>query len=68
MRQKVCQLEAPRVWAACSCSVPISRSVGTTSRTTNGSVTKIVASTIAGVAKRISWPLRWNQPNQPLIP
>ena len=37
--------------AACSCSVPISRSTGTTSRTTNGSDTKIVASTIPGSAK-----------------
>ena len=54
IRQKVCQPEAPSVWAACSCSSPISRSVGTTSRATNGSETKIVASTIAGVAKRIS--------------
>ena len=54
MRQKVCQPEAPSVWAACSCSVPISRSVGTTSRATNGRVTKIVASTIDGVAKMIS--------------
>ena len=54
MRQNVCQPDAPSVCAACSCSVPISRSVGTTSRTTNGNVTKIVASTIDGVAKRIS--------------
>ena len=54
MRQNVCQPEAPSVWAACSCSVPISRSVGMTSRATNGSVTKIVASTIDGVEKMIS--------------
>ena len=39
---------APSVAAACSCSVPISRSTGTTSRTTNGSETKIVASTMPG--------------------
>ncbi len=54
IRQNVCQPEAPSVCAACSCSVPISRSVGTTSRATKGSVTKIVAITIEGVAKRIS--------------
>ena len=53
-RENVCHPLAPSVWAACSCSVPISRRVGTTSRTTNGNVTKIVASTIDGVAKRIS--------------
>ena len=39
---------APSVAAACSCSVPISRSTGTTSRTTNGSETKIVARTMPG--------------------
>ena len=39
--------------AACSCSSPISRSVGTTSRATNGSETKSVASTIAGSANSI---------------
>ena len=42
--------------AACSCSSPISRSVGTTSRATNGSETKIVASTIDGSAKRTWMP------------
>ncbi len=31
-------------------------------------MTKIVASTIDGVAKRISWPFRWNQPSQPWLP
>ena len=51
-RQNVWQPLAPSVRAACSCSSPISRSVGTTSRATNGSDTKIVAITIAGVAKR----------------
>ena len=47
---------APSVCAACSCSSPISRSVGTTSRATNGSETKIVAITIDGSAKRIWTP------------
>ena len=50
IRQNVCQPEAPSVWAACSCSSPTSRSVGITSRATNGTETKIVASTIAGSA------------------
>ena len=40
--------EAPSVAAACSCSSPISRSTGATSRTTNGRETKIVASTMPG--------------------
>ena len=31
-------------------------------------MTKIVASTIDGVAKRISYPFRWNHPNQPFRP
>ena len=51
MRQKVCAREAPSVAAASSCSSPISCSTGSTSRTTNGSVTKIVASTIPGSEK-----------------
>jgi hypothetical protein len=50
MRQNVCQDEAPSVAAACSCSSPTSRSTGATSRTTNGSETKIVASTMPGSA------------------
>ena len=68
-RQKVCHGEAPSVAAACSCSVPISRSTGTTSRTTNGSETKIVARIIPGVEK-ITW-MPWSvsqSPNQPLRP
>ena len=56
MRQNVCQPFAPSVRAACSCSSPISRSVGTTSRATNGSETKIVAITIAGSANSTSMP------------
>ena len=49
---------APSVRAACSCSSPISRSVGTTSRATNGRETKIVARTIDGSAKRTWSPVR----------
>ena len=39
---------APSVAAASSCSMPISRSTGTTSRTTNGSETNVVASRMPG--------------------
>ena len=48
--RKVCQAEEPRVLAACSCSVPISRSTGMTSRATKGMQTNIVARTIPGRA------------------
>jgi hypothetical protein len=59
--------EAPSVHAASSCSVPISLSTGTTSRTTKGSETKIVASTIAGSAKTIWMPCASSQgPNHPV--
>ena len=68
-RQNVCQSDAPRVRAASSCSVPISRSTGTTSRTTKGSETKIVASTIPGVEKITRMPCSASQPpNQPSRP
>src|SRR5207302_808568 len=49
-RRKIANEPAPSVAAASSWSVPISRSTGTTSRTTNGSETKIVATTIPGSA------------------
>ena len=42
IRQKVCVREAPSVHEASSCSLPISRSTGTTSRTTKGSVTVVL--------------------------
>ena len=69
MRRNVCQDEAPSVRAACSCSSPISRSVGMTSRATNGSETKIVAITIDGSANS-TW-IPWSEsqpPNQPSRP
>ncbi len=47
-RKKVCSGPAPSVAAACSCSVPISRSTGIVSRTTNGSETNIVARIMPG--------------------
>ena len=40
--------------AACSCSSPISCSTGATARTTSGSDTKTVASTMPGIEK-ITW-------------
>src|SRR5262245_20898428 len=51
--QKVCQPLAPRVSAACSCSVPVACITGINSRATKGNVTKSVASTIPGTAKII---------------
>src|SRR5215207_6823026 len=67
MRRKVCHELAPSVLAACSCSSPISCRTGTTSRTTNGTVTKIVASTIPGSAKMIWNPFALSQsPNHPV--
>src|SRR5258706_6043245 len=51
--QKVCHPLAPRVSAACSCSVPVACMMGISSRATNGNVTKTVASTMPGTAKII---------------
>ena len=68
-RRKVCNGRAPSVDAACSCSVPISRSTGITSRATKGSEAKIVAITIPGIAKMIGSPWLMNhEPNQPCWP
>ena len=47
-RKKVWNGPAPSVAAACSCSVPISRSTGIVSRTTNGSETNMVARIMPG--------------------
>ena len=67
MRQKAATGPAPSVAAACSWSVPISRSTGTTSRTTNGSETNIVAMTMPGSEKMICTPCSSSQPpNQPV--
>ena len=69
MRRNVWMALAPRLRAACSCSMPISSSTGTTSRITSGSDTKTVAMIIPGVAK-----ITWNPassrpgPNHPLRP
>ena len=51
IRQNTCQPRAPSVLAACSWSMPSSSSTGSTSRTTNGSETKIVASIMPGTEK-----------------
>ena len=67
--RKVWKRDAPSVQAASSWSVPTSRSTGITSRTTKGSVTKIVARTIPGVEKMIWIPFSVSQlPNQPSWP
>ena len=66
MRKKVWSPPAPSVAAACSCSVPISRSTGITSRTTKGSETNIVARIMPGVEKIIWMPCSASQsPIQP---
>ena len=50
-RRNVCSSEAPSDLAACSISWSSSSSTGCTVRTTKGSVTKSIASTIAVVVK-----------------
>ena len=68
-RRNVVHWPAPSVAAACSCSVPISRSTGITSRATNGSETNMVASTMPGIEKMTSMPaLARSAPNQPVWP
>ena len=68
MRRKVCTGPAPRVVAACSCSSPISSSTGPTARTTSGSETKMVASTMPGIEKMILMPIAAEQPPTPVEP
>jgi hypothetical protein len=59
----------PSVRAASSCSSPTSRSTGVTSRTTYGSDTNRVASTMPGSEKMTSTPCSDSQPpNQPRSP
>ena len=53
-RENVCHADGPERLGGLLLLRADLAQVGTTSRTTNGSVTKIVASTIDGVAKRIS--------------
>ena len=65
-RKKVWSGPAPSVAAACSCSVPISRSTGIVSRTTKGSDTNIVARIMPGTEKMIWIPCSANHwPTQP---
>ncbi|CKS09234.1 Uncharacterised protein [Mycobacterium tuberculosis] len=56
IRQNVCHQPEPSVAAACSWSVPNSCNTGSTSRTTNGQVTNMLASTIPGSPKMILKP------------
>ena len=59
----------PSVRAACSCSSPISRSVGTTSRATNGiGETKTVAITIDGSGEQDLHPVRGEPVAEPALP
>ncbi len=50
MLRKACRGEAPILRAACSASVPISVSTGTSSRITSGRLTKAVAMMMPGGA------------------
>ncbi len=69
IRQNVCHHLEPRVAAASSWSVPISCSTGSTSRMTNGNVTKMLASTIPGRPKMILKPRsRSTNPKAPADP
>ena len=64
--RNVVNADAPSVAAASSCSIPTSRSTGTTSRTTKGSEMKSIASSIDGYAKSTWIPCDVSQPpNQP---
>ncbi|EPQ77480.1 Sulfate transport system permease protein [Mycobacterium marinum MB2] len=69
MRQNVCHQPEPKVAAACSWSVPNSCNTGSTSRTTNGRVTKMLARTIPGRPKMIRIPRsRSTKPRAPADP
>ncbi|MNC58938.1 hypothetical protein D3C75_1087100 [compost metagenome] len=67
--QNICQPLAPSRRAASSSWVPCSCISGISSRATNGTVTKIVASTMPGRAKTIwmSWSCN-HGPNRPWAP
>eukprot|EP01022_Parablepharisma_sp_SALTPOND_P004178 TRINITY_DN1187_c2_g1_i1.p1 TRINITY_DN1187_c2_g1~~TRINITY_DN1187_c2_g1_i1.p1 ORF type:complete len:554 (-),score=206.99 TRINITY_DN1187_c2_g1_i1:2173-3834(-) len=67
--QKVRQPEAPSTRAASSSSLPCACISGISSRATNGKVTKTVASTMPGTAKRILMSCSRSQgPKQPCRP
>src|SRR6476660_5700783 len=69
MRQNVCHHWAPSVEDASSWSVPSSCSTGSTSRMTNGTVTKMLASTMPGKPKMILNPRLFStNPNSPADP
>ena len=68
IRTNRCQALAPSERAACSWSRPSSSSTGTSSRTTSGSDTKQVASTMPGSAKMTCTPaFDSDGPNQPSV-
>src|SRR5690349_3688701 len=69
MRQNVCHQLDPSVAAASSWSVPISCNTGSTSRITNGTVTKMLANTMPVKPKTILRPRsRSTNPNNPADP
>src|SRR6478609_4152501 len=69
MRQNVCHHWAPSVEDASSWSVPSSCSTGSTSRMTNGTVTKMLANTMPGNPKMILKPRSLStNPNNPAEP
>src|SRR5271155_3458247 len=69
IRQNVCHQLEPRVAAASSWSVPSSCKTGSTSRTTNGRVTKMLASTMPGRPKMILNPKSFStKPSSPADP
>ena len=69
IRQNVCHQPDPKVAAASSWSVPSSCSTGSTSRITNGTVTKMLASTMPGNPKMILKPRLFStKPKIPAVP
>ena len=69
IRQNVCHHCEPNVAAASSWSVPNSCSTGSTSRITNGTVTKMLASTMPGNPKMIFKPKSFStNPKIPAVP
>ena len=69
IRQNVCHQPEPSVAAASSWSMPNSCSTGSTSRTTNGRVTKMLASTMPGRPKMILKPRSFStNPSAPADP
>ncbi|MNL71724.1 hypothetical protein D3C87_1969240 [compost metagenome] len=68
-RRNICQPEAPSKMAASSSWLPWLSIIGTSSRTTNGQVTKMVTNTMPGQENMI-WILCASSqpPSRPLLP